>query len=106
MAMKCVPISIRDDLIAEVVNAPSRVRDCVPDITSSLQHGERTAEPLWSADVLLILLYYRRKIRKARFPRLEFEKYRRSGMPNSCSAYGECAIRRFKGELTDARDNS
>jgi GNAT superfamily N-acetyltransferase len=104
MATEMRPIiDPRMTLIAEIDNAPVAFVICVPDINVALQplNGRLTRFGLPIG--LISLLYYRRKILKARFVALGvLEKYRRAGIAEMLvlQVMEEGASRGFKGELS------
>jgi ribosomal protein S18 acetylase RimI-like enzyme len=91
-------------LIAEIDNAPVAFVICVPDINVALQHLKNGRLTRFGLPIgLLKLLYYRPKIRKARFVALGvLEKYRRAGIAETLvlQVMEEGASRGFKGELS------
>jgi len=104
MATEMRPIiDPRMTLIAEVDNAPVAFVICVPDINVALQHLNGRLTRFGLPIGLIRLLYYRRKILKARFVALGvLEKYRRAGIAGMLvlQVMEEGASRGFKGELS------
>jgi GNAT superfamily N-acetyltransferase len=104
MATEMRPIiDPRMTLIAEVDNAPVAFVICVPDINVALQHLNGRLTRFGLPIGLISLLYYRRKILKARFVALGvLEKYRRAGIAEMLvlQVMEEGASRGFKGELS------
>jgi len=96
-------IDPRMTLIAEVDNAPVAFVICVPDINVALQHVNGRLMRFGLPIGLIKLLYYRRKIRKARFVALGvLEKYRRAGIAEMLvlQVLEEGASRGFTAELS------
>jgi ribosomal protein S18 acetylase RimI-like enzyme len=96
-------IDPRMTLIAEVDNSPVAFVICVPDINVALKklNGRLTSFGLPIG--LVKLLWYRRKIRKARFVALGvLEKFRRTGIAEMLvlQVMEEGAKRGFAGELS------
>lgn len=104
MATEMRPIiDPRMTLIAEIDNAPVAFVICVPDINVALQHLNGRLTRFGLPIGLIRLLYYRRKILKARFVALGvLEKYRRAGIAEMLvlQVMEEGASRGFKGELS------
>jgi len=104
MATEMRPIiDPRMTLIAEIDNAPVAFVICVPDINVALQHLNGRLTRFGLPTGLIRLLYYRRKILKARFVALGvLEKYRRAGIAEMLvlQVMEEGASRGFKGELS------
>jgi len=105
MAEEMKPIiDPRMTLIAEIDNAPVGFVICVPDINVALQHIENGRLTRFGMPIgLLKLLYYRPKIRKARFVALGvLEKYRRAGIAEMLvlQVLEEGASRGFTAELS------
>lgn len=104
MATEMRPIiDPRMTLIAEIDNAPVAFVICVPDINVALQHLNGRLTRFGLPIGLMRLLYYRRKILKARFVALGvLEKYRRAGIAEMLvlQVMEEGASRGFKGELS------
>jgi len=104
MAAEMRPIiDPRMTLIAEIDNAPVAFVICVPDINVALQHLNGRLTRFGLPIGLIRLLYYRRKILKARFVALGvLEKYRRAGIAEMLvlQVMEEGASRGFKGELS------
>ena len=82
MAKEMRPIiDPRMTLIAEIDNAPVAFVICVPDINVALKHVDGRLTRFGLPIGLIKLLWYRRKIRQARFVALGVsEKYRRAGI--------------------------
>jgi len=82
MAKEMRPIiDPRMTLIAEIDNAPVAFVICVPDINVALKHADGRLTRFGLPIGLIKLLWYRRKIRQARFVALGvLEKYRRAGI--------------------------
>lgn len=96
-------IDPRMTLIAEVDNASVAFVICVPDINVALQRMNGRLTRFGLPIGLIKLLYYRRKIRTARFIALGVvEKYRRAGIAERLvlQVMEEGASRGFKGELS------
>jgi GNAT superfamily N-acetyltransferase len=96
-------IDARMTLIAEMDNAPVAFVICVPDINVALQRMNGRLTRFGLPIGLIKLLYYRRKIRTARFIALGVvEKYRRAGIAETLvlQVMEEGASRGFKGELS------
>ena len=90
-------------LIAETDNAPVAFVICVPDINVALQRINGRLMRFGFPIGLIKLLYYRGKIRKARFVALGvLEKYRRAGIAETLvlQVLEEGASRGFCGELS------
>lgn len=90
-------------LIAEMDNAPVAFVICVPDINVALHRINGRLMRFGFPIGLIKLLYYRRKIRKARFVALGvLEKYRRAGIAETLvlQVLEEGASRGFCGELS------
>ncbi|MEY2601780.1 MAG: hypothetical protein QOJ36_1099 [Verrucomicrobiota bacterium] len=104
MATEMRPIiDPRMTLIAEMDNAPIAFVICVPDINVALQRMNGRLTRFGLPIGLIKLLYYRRKIRTARFIALGVvEKYRRAGIAERLvlQVMEEGASRGFKGELS------
>jgi GNAT superfamily N-acetyltransferase len=104
MATEMRPIiDPRMTLIAEIDNAPVAFVICVPDINVALQHLNGRLTRFGLPIGLIRLLYYRRKILKARFVALGvLEKYRRAGIAEMLvlQVMEEGASRGFNGELS------
>jgi GNAT superfamily N-acetyltransferase len=104
MATEMRPIiDPRMTLIAEIDNAPVAFVICVPDINVALQHLNGRLTRFGLPIGLIRLLYYRRKILKARFVALGvLEKYRRAGIAEMLvlQVMEEGGSRGFKGELS------
>jgi GNAT superfamily N-acetyltransferase len=104
MATEIRPIiDPRMTLIAEVDNAPVAFVICVPDINVALQRMNGRLTRFGLPIGLIKLLYYRRKIRTARFIALGVvEKYRRAGIAERLvlQVMEEGASRGIRGELS------
>jgi GNAT superfamily N-acetyltransferase len=104
MATEIRPIiDPRMTLIAEVDNAPVAFVICVPDINVALQRMNGRLTRFGLPIGLIKLLYYRRKIRTARFIALGVvEKYRRAGIAERLvlQVMEEGASRGITGELS------
>lgn len=104
MATEMRPIiDPRMTLIAEIDNAPVAFVICVPDINVALQRVNGRLTRFGLPIGLIKLLYYRRKIRTARFIALGvLEKYRRAGIAEMLvlQVLEEGASRGFCGELS------
>ncbi len=104
MATEMRPIiDPRMTLIAEIDNAPVAFVICVPDINVALQRMNGRLTRFGLPIGLIKLLYYRRKIRTARFIALGvLEKYRRAGIAETLvlQVMEEGASRGFQGELS------
>jgi ribosomal protein S18 acetylase RimI-like enzyme len=104
MATEMRPIiDPRMTLIAEIDNAPVAFVICVPDINVALRHLNGRLTRFGLPIGLIKLLYYRRKIRTARFVALGvLGKYRRAGIAETLvlQVMEEGASRGFKGELS------
>jgi GNAT superfamily N-acetyltransferase len=104
MATEIRPIiDPRMTLIAEVDNAPVAFVICVPDINVALQRMNGRLTRFGLPIGLIKLLYYRRKIRTARFIALGVvEKYRRAGIAERLvlQVMEEGASRGVTGELS------
>lgn len=104
MAKEMRPIvDPRMTLIAEIDNAPVAFVICVPDINVALQHINGRLTRFGLPFGLIKLLWYRRKIRKARFVALGvLEKYRRAGIAEMLvlRVLEEGAGRGFTAELS------
>jgi GNAT superfamily N-acetyltransferase len=96
-------IDPRMTLIAEIDNAPVAFVICVPDINVALQRINGRLTRFGLPIGLIKLLWYRRKIRKARFVALGvLEKYRRAGIAEMLvlRVLEEGASRGFTAELS------
>ena len=96
-------IDPRMTLIAEVDNEPVAFVICVPDINVALRHVNGRLTRFGLPIGLIKLLWYRRKIRKARFVALGvLEKYRRAGIAEMLvlQVLEEGASRGFTAELS------
>jgi len=104
MATEMRPIlDPRMTLIAEIDNAQVGFVICVPDINVALKHVNGRLARFGLPIGLIKLLYYRRKIRTARFVALGvLEKYRRAGIAEKLvlQVLEEGASRGFKAELS------
>ncbi|HET9858096.1 MAG TPA: GNAT family N-acetyltransferase [Chthoniobacterales bacterium] len=104
MATEMRPIiDPRMTLIAEIDNAPVAFVICVPDINVALQRVNGRLTRFGLPIGLIKLLYYRRKIRTARFIALGvLEKYRRAGVAEMLvlQVLEEGASRGFTAELS------
>jgi GNAT superfamily N-acetyltransferase len=104
MAKEIKPIiDPRMTLIAEIDNVPVAFVICVPDINVALQHLNGRLTRFGLPIGLIKLLYYRRKIRTARFIALGVvEKYRRAGIAERLvlQVMEEGASRGVTGELS------
>lgn len=104
MATEMRPIiDPRMTLIAEIDNAPVAFVICVPDINVALQRVNGRLTRFGLPIGLVKLLYYRRKIRTARFIALGvLEKYRRAGVAEMLvlQVLEEGASRGFTAELS------
>jgi GNAT superfamily N-acetyltransferase len=104
MATEMRPIiDPRMTLIAEIDNAPVAFVICVPDINVALQRMNGRLTRFGLPIGLIKLLYYRRKIRTARFIALGvLEKYRRAGIAEMLvlQVMEEGASRGFCAELS------
>jgi GNAT superfamily N-acetyltransferase len=104
MAKEMRPIiDPRMTLIAEVDNTPVAFVICVPDINVALRHVGGRLTRFGLPIGLLKLLWYRSKIRKARFVALGvLEKYRRAGIAEMLvlRVLEEGASRGFTAELS------
>jgi GNAT superfamily N-acetyltransferase len=104
MATEIRPIiDPRMTLIAEIDNAPVAFVICVPDINVALQRMNGRLTRFGLPIGLIKLLYYRRKIRTARFIALGVvEKYRRAGIAERLvlQVMEEGASRGITGELS------
>ena len=104
MASEMRPIiDPRLTLIAEIDNEPIAFVICVPDINVILQRLDGRLMRFGFPIGLIKLLYYRSKIRKARFVALGvLEKYRRAGMAETLvlQVMEEGLKRGFNGELS------
>ena len=104
MAKEMRPIvDPRMTLIAEIDNMPVAVVICVPDINVALQQINGRLTRFGMPIGLFKLLWYRRKIRKARFVALGLlEKYRRTGIAEMLvlQVMEEGARRGFASELS------
>src|ERR1700731_4725857 len=93
----------RMTLIAEIDSVPVAFVICVPDINVALLHVDGRLTRFGLPIGLIKLLWYRRKIRKARFIALGvLEKYRRAGIAETLvlQVMEEGASRGFCGELS------
>jgi GNAT superfamily N-acetyltransferase len=110
MATEMRPIiDPRMTLIAEIDNAPIAFVICVPDINVALQRMNGRLTRFGLPIGLIKLLYYRRKIRTARFIALGVvEKYRRAGIAETLvlQVMEEGASRGFCGELSMTLENN
>lgn len=96
-------IDPRMTLIAEIDNAPVAFVICVPDINLALKHVNGRLTRFGLPIGLIRLLWYRRKIRNARFVALGvLEKYRRAGIAEMLvlRVLEEGASRGFTAELS------
>ena len=96
-------IDPRMTLIAEIDNAPVAFAICVPDINVALKEINGRLTRFGLPIGLIKLLWYRRKIRKARFVALGvLEKYRRAGIAEMLvlQVLEEGASRGFTAELS------
>jgi GNAT superfamily N-acetyltransferase len=96
-------IDPRMTLIAEIDSAPVAFVICVPDINVALRHVNGRLTRFGLPIGLIKLLWYRRKIRTARFVALGvLEKYRRAGIAEMLvlQVMEEGASRGFSGELS------
>jgi GNAT superfamily N-acetyltransferase len=104
MAKEMRPIiDPRMTLIAEIDNEPVAFVICVPDINVALRHINGRLTRFGLPIGLVKLLWYRRKIRKARFVALGvLEKYRRAGFAEMLvlQVLEEGASRGFTAELS------
>ena len=104
MASEMRPIiDPRLTLIAEIDNEPIAFVICVPDINVILQRLDGRLMRFGFPIGLIKLLYYRSKIRKARFVALGvLEKYRRAGIAETLvlQVMEEGLKRGFNGELS------
>lgn len=104
MAVEMRPIvDPRMTLIAEVNGAPVAFVICVPDINAALKHINGRLTRFGLPIGLLKLLWYRRKIRNARFVALGVvEKFRRAGIAEALvlRVLEEGASRGFTAELS------
>jgi GNAT superfamily N-acetyltransferase len=104
MATEMRPIiDPRMTLIAEIDNAPVAFVICVPDINVALRHVNGRLTRFGLPIGLIKLLWYRRKIRTARFIALGvLENYRRAGIAEMLvlQVMEEGASRGFCGELS------
>ena len=104
MAAEMRPIlDPRMTLIAEIDNAQVGFVICVPDINLALKHLNGRLARFGLPIGLIKLLYYRRKIRTARFIALGvLEKYRRAGIAEKLvlQVLEEGASRGFTAELS------
>ena len=104
MAVEMRPIvDPRMTLIAEVNGAPVAFVICVPDINAALKHINGRLTRFGLPIGLLKLLWYRRKIRNARFVALGVvERFRRAGIAEALvlRVLEEGASRGFTGELS------
>jgi GNAT superfamily N-acetyltransferase len=104
MAREIRPIiDPRMTLIAEIDNAPVAFVICVPDINAALRRINGRLTRFGLPIGLIKLLWYSRKIRKARFVALGvLEKYRRAGIAEMLvlRVMEEGARRGFTGELS------
>jgi GNAT superfamily N-acetyltransferase len=104
MAKEMKPIiDPRMTLVAEIDNAPVAFVICVPDINVALQRLNGRLTRFGLPIGLIKLLYYRHKIRKARFVALGvLQKYRRAGIAEMLvlQVLEEGAKRGFTAELS------